>query len=67
MAKKYQIIGDFPSGDNTGGIAFTTDDTLELDEDNVLKVNVTDEVSIDNPLPITSAGVYSHLNNVVEF
>lgn len=66
MAKKYQIIGDFPSGDNTG-TKFTTDETLELDEDNVLKVNVTDEVAADNQLPVTSAGVYAHLNNVVEF
>lgn len=66
MPKKYQIIGDFPSGDNDNN-DFTTDETLEMDENRVLKVNTTDEVSPDNPLPVTSAGVFSHLNNVVEF
>ena len=67
MAKKYQIIGEFPSGDHDECTSFTTDETLELDEDSVLKVNTADEVAINNPLPVTSAAVYEHLKNVVEF
>lgn len=53
--------------DDTTVITFTTDETLELDEDRVLKVNVADEVSADDPLPVSSAAVHEHLNNTVEF
>lgn len=42
---------------------FTTDATLKL-ENGVLAVNTTDEVSQDNTLPITSAGVAVTVGNI---
>lgn len=47
-----------------GGIDFTTDETLVLDENNVLRVNTTDVVAADNTLPITSAGVQTVVGNI---
>lgn len=47
-----------------GGIDFTTDETLTLDENNVLRVNTTDVVAADNTLPITSAGVQTVVGNI---
>ena len=47
----------------TGGGAFSTDATLKL-ENGVLSVNTTDEVSQDNTLPITSAGVAVTVGNI---
>lgn len=47
-----------------GGINFTTDETLTLDENNVLKVNTTNSAEEDNTLPITSAGVYTQVGNI---
>lgn len=48
------------------GIDFTTDNTLILDENNVLRVNTTFEMEQDNTLPITSAGVYATVGNIEE-
>lgn len=42
---------------------FTTNETLKL-ENGVLAVNTTDEVSEDNTLPITSAGVAVTVGNI---
>ena len=47
----------------TGGGAFSTDATLKL-ENGVLSVNTQDEVSEDNTLPITSAGVATTVGNI---
>lgn len=51
-------------GGGGGGIDFTTDETLILDENNVLKVNTTSTVAEDNTLPITAAGVYTQVGNI---
>ena len=48
---------------NTTGIAFTTDETLTL-ENNVLSVNTTNDATQDNTLPITSAGVNTIVGNI---
>lgn len=68
---KLTIVYGIPRGrDGTGGegggggIDFTTDDTLVLDENNVLRVNTTDVVAADNTLPITSAGVQTVVGNI---
>lgn len=62
------IVYGIPRGrDGTGGgggIDFTTDETLTLDENNVLRVNTTDVVAADNTLPITSAGVQTVVGNI---
>lgn len=47
-----------------GGTSFTTDETLTLGADGVLRVNTTNEVAADNTLPITSAGVYTQVGNI---
>lgn len=52
------------TGSGEGGTRFTTDETLTLDENGVLKVNTTNETAVDNTLPITSAGVYIQLGNI---
>lgn len=46
------------------GITFTTDATLVLDTNNVLRVNTTNNTEEDNTLPITSAGVYTQVGNI---
>ena len=54
------------TGTNTGsgGTSFTTDETLTLDANGVLKVNTTNKVEADNTLPITSAGVHTAVGNI---
>jgi hypothetical protein len=51
------------SAEGSGGIDFTTDDTLSLNN-GVLSVNTTSEMESDNTLPITSAGVYATVGNI---
>lgn len=46
-----------------GGVDFTTDDTLIL-ENGVLRVNTTNDVAQDNSLPITSAAVHTTVGNI---
>lgn len=62
------IVFGIPRGrDGTGGeggIYFTTDETLVLDENNVLRVNTTDVAEADNTQPITSAGVQMIVGNI---
>ena len=43
--------------------SFTTDKSLTL-KDGVLSVNTTDNAEKDNTLPISSAGVYTHIGNI---
>lgn len=47
-----------------GGVYFTTDETLTLDENNVLSVNVASEPEPDNTLPISSAAVATTVGNI---
>lgn len=47
----------------TGGVEFTTDETLKL-ENGILSVNTADEVEKDNTLPVTSAAVYTEVGNI---
>jgi hypothetical protein len=49
---------------DTVATKFTTDDTLTLGDDGVLKVNTTNVAAADNTLPITSAGVYTQIGNI---
>lgn len=51
-------------GGEGGGIYFETDETLILDENNVLRVNTATEVQEDNTLPVTSAAVYTTVGNI---
>lgn len=51
-------------GGEGGGIYFETDNTLILDENNVLRVNTAKEVQEDNTLPVTSAAVYTTVGNI---
>lgn len=51
-------------GQDGGGVAFTTDQTLTLDENHVLRVNTTNNTEEDNTLPITSAGVFTQVGNI---
>lgn len=51
-------------GSSGGGIKFTTDETLTLTEDNVLKVNTAKDAEADNTLPITSAAVFMEIGNI---
>lgn len=43
---------------------FTTDNSLILSEDKVLSVNVTNEASGDNTLPISSSAVHTIVGNI---
>lgn len=62
---KALIKPEYLPADISGGApAFTTDETLTRTEDDVLKVNVTNEVAADNYLPISSAAVYEQLGNI---
>lgn len=47
-----------------GGVNFTTDATLVMNDDGVLSVNTTNDMEQDNTLPITSAGVYATVGNI---
>lgn len=50
---------------SSGGVSFTTDETLNLDpETGVLSVNTADKPEADNTLPITSAAVYATVGNI---
>lgn len=51
------------SPDESGTASFEIGDNLII-EDGFLKVKTTDEVSVDNTLPITSAAVYSTVGNI---
>ena len=51
-------------GSGSGGVYFTTDNTLTLDENNVLSVNVASEPDPDNTLPISSAAVATNVGNI---
>ena len=48
----------------SGGITFTTDETLTLTPEGVLKVNTAKEVQKDNTLPVTSAAVDTVVGNI---
>lgn len=68
VATMYQIQPDntlkaIGSGTN-GGITFTTDETLTLTPEGVLKVNTAKEVQKDNTLPVTSAAVETVVGNI---
>lgn len=47
-----------------GGTSFTTDESLTLSEDGVLRVNTTDTVEANNTRPVTSAGVHATIGNI---
>lgn len=47
-----------------GDVGFTTDETLTLNEYNVLSVNTAQEPEPDNTLPITSAAVATTVGNI---
>lgn len=56
--------GEYAGGGGSGGgVNFTTDETLKL-ENGVLSVNTVDAVEEDNTLPITSAAVYQTVGNI---
>lgn len=46
------------------GVNFTTDETLTLNEDGVLSVNMAEAVEKDNTLPVTSGAVYAEVGNI---
>lgn len=50
-------------GGGSGGVDFTTDETLTL-ENGILSVNRATDVEQDNTLPITSAAVYETVGNI---
>lgn len=50
--------------EENGGIAFITDETLNLSDEGVLSVNTAKEVEKDNTLPITSAAVHVTVGNI---
>lgn len=47
-----------------GAADFTTDGTLTMTADRVLKVNTAKDAEADNTLPITSAAVYTEIGNI---
>lgn len=53
----------FQTGGGSGGVSFTTDETLSL-KDGVLGVNTADAAEQDNTLPITSAAVHTAVGNI---
>jgi hypothetical protein len=55
---------DEPGEGTSGGIAFTTDETLTLSETNVLSVNTVNEAKENESKPITSGAVYSELSTL---
>lgn len=48
----------------SGGTSFTTDETLLLDKDGVLRVNTAHVVEANNTLPVTSAAVHVVVGNI---
>lgn len=62
--KWYIIQRDRTLKEEIDGVAFTTDETLVLGKDGVLRVNTTNDAERNNTLPITSAGVYTQLGNI---
>lgn len=46
---------------NGEGFTFSTDSTLTLDENNVLRVNTTDEIAAGNMMPVSSHAVYQKI------
>lgn len=52
-----------PKSGNSG-VDFTTDETLTLDDNKVLRVNTANEATEDNTLPITSAAVATQIGNI---
>lgn len=58
-----EVYGAYVNGELTG-IQFTTDETLTLDENNVLRVNTASSAETDNTLPITSAAVATQIGNI---
>lgn len=61
--QESQMIYDGRDGDGGGGVDFTTDETLTL-ENGILSVNRATDVEQDNTLPITSAAVYETVGNI---
>ena len=61
--QESQMIYDGRDGDGSGGVDFTTDETLTL-ENGILSVNRATDVEKDNTLPITSAAVYETVGNI---
>lgn len=59
---KYKLV-EQTGGGNGGGVDFTTDETLSL-ENGVLSVNTADAVEEDNTLPITAAAVHVTVGNI---
>ena len=59
----YYTKEEIDNMDLSGGIDFTTDETLIL-KNGVLSVNTTNKVENDNTLPITSAAVASTVGNI---
>lgn len=60
----FDLTAALEGASSSGGTNFTTDNTLILGEDGVLRVNTTNEMAADNTLPITSAGVYTQVGNI---
>lgn len=58
------LVEEGTGGSTTGGTSFTTDETLTLGADGVLRVNTTSTMAADNTLPITSAGVFVQVGNI---
>lgn len=56
--QKAQARENIGAGTGTGGVNFTTDETLTLSDDGVLSVNTTDQAVENDSRPITSQGVY---------
>ena len=63
MSDGSKIYGDAVCVGGSGGVAFTTDETLTL-KDGILSVNTTKEPEPDNTLPITSAAVHATVGNI---
>ena len=64
IQRNRTLLEDGAGGGSSGGTSFTTDETLTLGADGVLRVNTTNNVEADNTLPITSAGVYTQVGNI---
>ena len=60
-----EVGGGGGSGGTSGGINFTTDETLTLTEENVLVVNLADVVEANNALPVTSAAVKTAIDAAI--
>lgn len=64
----YEIMPDntLKKLDDDSGTLFTTDETLTLNENNVLSVNTAKEPEANNTLPITAAAVATTVGNINE-